>query len=75
MNGTQRSGFWMVVLGAAGVAFFWVTDPRWGALGRRMAGDNLLDAVHELSVGTYVGLAGSLVVLLLGLWLVTRRAT
>ena len=73
MTGTQRNGIGMIVSGIAGGAFFWLTDPRWTVVGRRMAGDSSLDAVHELSAGTYVGVAGSAIVLLLGIWLVTRR--
>ncbi len=72
-NSTRMSGFWLVLAGALGIAFFYLTDPRWGWLGRQSAGDEAIDAVHQLAPGTLVGLAGSAVVLLIGLWLATRR--
>ncbi len=75
MTTTRRSGLGLIALGLIGIAIFWLTDPRWGAIGRRMAGDNLMDAVHDFSAGTYVGLVGSAIVLSLGLWLVTRRVS
>ena len=62
-----------MLAGAIGVAFFYLTDPRWGWLGRRSAGDDAIDAVHQMAPGTIVGLAGSVIVLVIGLWLSTRR--
>jgi hypothetical protein len=35
--------------------------------------DNAVDAANQARIGTFVGLAGSLGVLLAGLWLMTRR--
>jgi hypothetical protein len=35
--------------------------------------DNIVEAANQLRVSTIIGLAGSLAVLLVGLWLVTRR--
>ena len=86
---TRRSGLLLIVLGLVGVAFFWVTDPRYGpAVGSghawfdprswiaAMRGNptNPIDAANEASVATIVGLAGSVFVLLVGLWLLARRA-
>jgi hypothetical protein len=71
---TRTSGLGLVLAGALGIAFFYLTDPRWGWLGRRSAGEDAIDAVHRLAPGTMVGLAGSAIVLLVGLWLATRRA-
>ena len=71
---TRVSGLYLVLAGALGLAFFYLTDPRWGWLGRHSAGDDAIDAVHRLAPGTIVGLAGSAIVLLIGLWLATRRA-
>jgi hypothetical protein len=50
--------------------------PRWSGLALRWGGaaENVIDAANEALVGTFVGIAGSLVVLLIGLWLITRRA-
>jgi hypothetical protein len=69
----RRTGVSMIALGICGAAFFWLADPRYGALGQRLARDRMAEAVHSISIGTQMGLAGSLVVLSLGLWLITRR--
>lgn len=85
----RRSGLAFVVVGMLGAASFWVTDPRLGPAVHRSASgrldwrhwlfvvrgspDNLLDAAHQAMLGTLVGIAGSLLLLLLGLWLLTRR--
>src|SRR5918997_4423219 len=86
---SRRSGLLLIVLGLLGVAFFWVTDPRYGpdvgtAHGwydprtwiAAMRGNpvNPIDAANEASVATIVGLVGSIFVLLVGLWLLARRA-
>ena len=63
-----------MLAGLLGSAFFYLTDPRWGWLGRRLAADHAIDAVHQLFPGTLLGLAGSGVALLIGLFLTTRRA-
>jgi len=69
----RQSGWSLVLAGLAGVLFFWLTDPRWG-LQRFGASPDILDAVQEARVGTMVGVAGSAFVLVIGLWLITRRA-
>ena len=74
MNNTRRAGLILVLLGAAGLLFFWATDPRYGLGGRWGAAENVVDAANEALVGTAVGLAGSVAVLLIGVWLATRRA-
>jgi hypothetical protein len=86
---TRRSGLLLIVLGLLGVAFFWVTDPRYGPevgsghgwydprswiAAMRGNPTNPIDAANEATVATIVGLAGSLFVLLVGLWLLARRA-
>jgi uncharacterized membrane protein len=71
----RRTGASLVVAGLLGVAFFWLTDPRYGwAKPVAVAGDNPIDAAHYMLAGTVVGVVGSVVVLLIGLWLMTRRA-
>jgi hypothetical protein len=85
---TRRSGMTLIVLGLLGAAFFWLTDPHYGpAVGRgagwydprtwivtlRGSPSNLIDAANEASVATWVGIAGSVAVVLVGLWLLTRR--
>ena len=87
---TRRSGYTLVILGLLGAGFFWLTDPRHGPqVGRaapvwydprhwlavlRGSPGNLLDAANESAVATYIGLAASALILLVGLWLMTRRA-
>ena len=69
----RRSGISLSAAGAIGVLFFWMTDPRWGPIGRWMNADDLIDAINFGRPGTIVGLVGSGIVLLIGLWLMTRR--
>lgn len=38
-------------------------------------GETAIDAVHNARTATYVGVAGSTAVLVIGLWLMTRRTT
>jgi hypothetical protein len=51
--------------------FFWITDPR-SRLGQWLLGGDI-DTANQASVGTLVGLFGSAVALLIGLWLLMRR--
>jgi hypothetical protein len=60
-----------VIAGLLSAGFFWATDPRYGWL--RPAGQNLIDAANQNWIGTVVGLGGSAMVLLIGLWLLSRR--
>jgi hypothetical protein len=70
----RRSGYSLAVLGLAGILFFWLSDPRWG-LGLVLSRpDSPIDAIHQHLVGTVVGLLGSAIVLLIGLWQLSRRA-
>jgi hypothetical protein len=71
---TRRSGTSLVVVGILGMLFFWITDPRWGLALRWNRGENPVDLANEHLPGTIVGLIGSLVVLLIGIYLLTRRA-
>jgi hypothetical protein len=68
----RRSGWILVLTGVLGIVFFLLTDPRYGPL-TRPAG-NPVDAANEAFWGTAVGVAGSAVVLLIGLWLTLRRS-
>jgi hypothetical protein len=61
------------VLGLVGVAFFWLTDPTLGVEPLRLSDGNPVDLAREATPGTVVGIAGSAVTLLLGLFLATRR--
>ena len=87
---TRRSGVAFLLVGLMGVLFFWLTDPRFGPEGHRQAWghldwrhwlfvvrgspDSLLDAANQALLSTVVGIAGSLALLLVGLWLLTRRS-
>jgi hypothetical protein len=70
----RRSGFSLVLLGILGIAFFWITDPRlgWGLSWNR--GENPIDLANQHFPGTVVGLAGSLLIFLIGIYLISRRA-
>ena len=86
---TRRSGLVLMLLGLLGAVFFVLTDPRLGPAGRaRAAGaldwrhwlfvmrgspDSPVDAAHEATLGTLIGLVGAAAMLLIGLWLLTRR--
>ena len=68
---SRRSGFSLVVAGLLCLAYFWLTDPRYGL--RQPAGDNVIDAANQAQIGTLLGVAASVLMLLTGLWLLTRR--
>ena len=69
----KKSGINLALAGVVGVLFFWLTDPVYG-LGRKNF-DGIIDAMNEASLGTLTGIAGSTAVLVLGLWMMTRRTT
>jgi hypothetical protein len=69
----RRSGYSLVTAGVFGIVFFWITDPRIGLALRWNRGENPIDLAHAHLPGTIVGLAGSLLVLLIGVYLLTRR--
>ena len=86
---SRRYGLAFLLAGAMGALFFWATDPRFGPSVHRLpAGhldwryylfvlrgspDNIVDAANLALWSTVVGLGGSLALLLVGLWLLTRR--
>lgn len=86
---TRRSGLVLILLGLLGAGFFVLTDPRLGPPGHeaslgaldwrhwlfvmRGSPDSPIDAAHDATLGTLVGLAGAGAMLLIGLWLLTRR--
>ena len=69
----HRSGLTLALAGFLGGLFFWFTDPRFAAT--KTASYELIDRVNEARIGTTVGVVGSVIVLLIGLWLMTRRTT
>jgi hypothetical protein len=71
----RRSGFSLVLVGILGAVFFWITDPRYGLALRWSKGENPIDLANEHFPGTIVGLAGSLLVFLIGVYLLSSRPT
>jgi hypothetical protein len=85
----RRSGIGLVLMGVIGMAFFWLTDPRMGPAMHRAAEsridprywlfllrgspDNLIDAANYARLSTMVGAAGSVALLIVGFWLMTRK--
>ena len=65
----------LLALGLLGVGFFVATDPRYG-VALRLDGErdtNVIDAYQNARPGTVVGVAGSGLAMLGGLWLAARR--
>jgi hypothetical protein len=87
---TRRSGLAFLLIGLLGGLFFWLTDPRFGPgvhqhprghvdwqywlFILRGSPDNVIDAANQALMSTAVGIAGCAALLLVGLWLLTRRA-
>ncbi len=71
----RRSGYSLVVVGLLGIAFFWITDPRYGLALRWSRGENAIDLANWHLPGTILGLAGSILVFLIGLYLLSRKVT
>lgn len=67
----RQSGFILALLGAAGLVFLWLTDPRYGLFPG--APDTLIDRAHDSTIGTIVGIITLVIVIFMGLWLATRR--
>lgn len=70
-----RSGLTLLIAGLLGIAFFVATDVRYGLARYWTDSRVLVDAAHEAWPGTYVGVAGSALIVLIGVWLMTRRTT
>ena len=71
----RLGAFSLIALGLLGVAFFYVTDPKFG-YGFRVDGtasSNILDAVRTAWPGTIVGFGVCGIVILVGLMLLMRR--
>lgn len=65
------------MMGVACVGFFILTDPRMlspKAATRVGWAPLVVDALYEATPGTVLGLTGSGVIVLIGLWLMARRA-
>lgn len=72
---STRSALILTLFGLLGAAFFYSTDPTLGYARYWTAiSANPLDIAHQAWAGTVVGLIGSGVVVVIGLWLLTRRS-
>jgi hypothetical protein len=69
----RKSGLNLVLAGVIGLLFFWLTDPVHG-IGHKTF-DNPIDAMNEAWIGTAAGVIVSAGILLLGIWIMTRRPT
>jgi len=69
----KKSGRNLVIAGGLGILFFWLTDPVHGIVHKVV--DNPIDAMNEAWLGTLAGIVISAGILLLGLWIMTRRPT
>jgi hypothetical protein len=72
LRATRRSGLSLVLAGLAGAGFFWLTDP--GRTWSAQSNPNVVDAINQATPGTYVGITGCAVVVVIGFWLLLRRA-
>jgi hypothetical protein len=70
----RRSGYSLLLIGVLGVLFFWVTDPRYGMALRWSTGQNVIDLANQHLPGTIVGIAGSAMIFVIGLVLLSRKA-
>ena len=71
---SKRSGVSLVLVGLLGLVFFWITDPRYGLALRWSRGENPIDLANAHFPGTVVGLAGSVVILAVGSYLLSRKS-
>jgi hypothetical protein len=62
----------LIVAGLLGLLFFWLTDARYGVPSLTL-NENARDVINARQIGTIVGVAGSVALLLLGTWLSVRR--
>jgi hypothetical protein len=69
-----RSPRLLIVAGLLGFMFFWLTDPRFGAAALA-AQENAQEIVNQSSMGSMVGMAGSAVVMIVGIGLSLWRTT
>ena len=68
----RRSGASLILTGLAGMAFFWLTDHRYGLAANISGSPSSIDQANQALTGTVVGIACSAFVLVIGLWLLTR---
>jgi uncharacterized membrane protein len=71
----RRSGTSLILAGLLGLAFFWLTDHRYGLASRFAGSPPTVDQANQALAGTIVGIAGSLIVFGIGVWLLMRKPT
>jgi hypothetical protein len=64
----------LVLAGLLGALFFGLTDPRYGYVKVWGGSGNPIDAGNEAFFGTAIGVLCSVIVLVIGVWLMLRRA-
>ena len=69
----RRSGASLVLTGLLGIVFFWLTDHRFGLASRLTGSASSVDEANQAFTGTVIGIAGSLIVMFIGFWLLTRK--
>jgi hypothetical protein len=86
----RRNGLTFLLIGLLGALFFWISDPRFGPQASshmsnrldwhywvfilRGSPDNVVDAANQALLSTAVGIAGCAALVLVGFWLLSRRA-
>jgi hypothetical protein len=71
----RRSGYSLVLVGALGIGYFWITDPRYGMALRWSHNENPIDLANWQLPGTVLGIVASAMVLVIGLYLLSRKVT
>jgi hypothetical protein len=74
MSRFSLSNLFLVLAGLLGVAFFWLTDPELGLADHVMSSTlNRIDAANQAWPGTVIGIVGSAVIALTGIWLLVKQ--
>jgi hypothetical protein len=72
-NTNRKSGSSLILVGLLGILFFWLTDPRYGLALHWNHGENPVDLANQQFPGTVVGIAASILIVLIGAYLWSRR--
>jgi hypothetical protein len=73
IHNIRRPAFWLVLSCLGAIGFFVLTDPRAGLL--TYSTPNPIDALRQAEIGTMVGVVGSGLILLVALFLCTRKGS
>ena len=73
IHNIRRPAFSLVLACLTAIAFFVLTDPRFGLV--PYTTPNPVDALRQAEVGTTVGIAGASLVLVVALFLCTRKGS